>query len=62
LCHARREPDYKSLQLQLLQKPARLFELNIPEDWSKRFPQSAHLLMEEVTAWQKTSWTFQVKP
>jgi len=62
LCHARRDPDYKPLQLRLLQKPARVFELSVPDDWSTRFPQSAHQLMEEVTAWQKTSWTFQVKP
>ncbi len=62
LCHARRDPDYKTLQLNLLHKPARVFELSVPADWAKRFPQSAHLLMEEVTAWQKTSWTFQVKP
>ena len=62
LCHARRDPDYKPLQLRLLQKPARVFELSVPDDWAARFPQSAHQLMEEVTAWQKTSWTFQVKP
>jgi exopolyphosphatase/guanosine-5'-triphosphate,3'-diphosphate pyrophosphatase len=62
LCHARRDPDYKPLQLRLLQKPARAFELSVPDDWAARFPQSAHQLMEEVTAWQKTSWTFQVKP
>jgi len=62
LCHARRDPDYKTLQLNLLHKPARVFELSVPADWAKRFPQSAHLLIEEVTAWQKTSWTFQVKP
>jgi len=61
LCHARRDPDYKSLRVSLLQKPARVFELNLPEEWAQRFPQSAHLLMEEVNAWQKTSWTLQIK-
>jgi len=61
LCHARRDPDYKSLRVSLLQKPARVFELNLPEEWTQRFPQSAHLLMEEVNAWQKTSWTLQIK-
>ncbi len=61
LCHARRDPDYKSLRLSLLEKPARVFELNLPDEWAKRFPQSAHLLMEEVNSWQKTSWTFQIR-
>ena len=61
LCHARRDPDYKSLRVSLLEKPARVFELNMPEEWAQRFPQSAHLLMEEVNAWQKTSWTLQIK-
>jgi exopolyphosphatase/guanosine-5'-triphosphate,3'-diphosphate pyrophosphatase len=25
--------------------------------WAAAFPQSAHLLREEVLAWQKTPWT-----
>jgi exopolyphosphatase / guanosine-5'-triphosphate,3'-diphosphate pyrophosphatase len=62
LCHARRDPEYKLLRLSLQAKPARTFELHLPQEWAKRFPQSAHLLTEEVTAWQKTSWTFQVLP
>lgn len=60
LCHARRDPEYKALRLSLLNKPARVFELHVPQDWIERFPQSAHLLHEEVHAWQKTSWTFQL--
>jgi hypothetical protein len=24
--------------------------------WSVRFPQSSHLLQQEVVSWQKTSW------
>lgn len=40
LCHARREPDFKGLQLR--------------SDWAANHPQSAHLLREEAVAWRKT--------
>jgi exopolyphosphatase / guanosine-5'-triphosphate,3'-diphosphate pyrophosphatase len=43
LCHARREPDLKGLQY----RPG----------WAELFPQSAHLMQEEVLAWQKTPWS-----
>ena len=54
LCHARRMPDLEGLQLQQLQTQ---FLLQIRPGWSLAFPQSAHLLREEVIAWQKMPWT-----
>ena len=56
LCHARRDPDLKGLQLEAGNEPGRLFVLNCRPGWSEAFPQSAHLLQEEVLAWQKTPW------
>lgn len=54
LCHARRDPDLTSLQL--VRSGARLFTLACSPDWQEAYPQSAHLLREEVLAWQKTTW------
>ena len=58
LCHARREPDMSGLQLR---RQARRFTLDCPTAWAGSFPQSAHLLREETTAWQKMPWTFDVE-
>jgi exopolyphosphatase/guanosine-5'-triphosphate,3'-diphosphate pyrophosphatase len=54
LCHARRDPDLEGLRLA---QPAggRLFTITCRPGWSALYPQSAHLLREEVLAWQKTS-------
>lgn len=57
LCHARREPDLRDLQLEAGADPAQLFVLNCRPGWGEAFPQSAHLLLEEVVAWQKTPWS-----
>ena len=57
LCHARRDPDLKGLQLEAGSDPAKLFVLTYRPGWADAFPQSAHLLREEVLAWQKTPWT-----
>lgn len=57
LCHARRDPDLKGLQLECGAEPGRIFVLNCRPGWAEAFPQSAHLLREEVLAWQKTPWT-----
>lgn len=54
LCHARRDPDVQALQL--VRSGARLFTVACPPDWAEAYPQSAHLLREEVLAWQKTTW------
>ncbi|MBX3587691.1 MAG: exopolyphosphatase [Ramlibacter sp.] len=56
LCHARREPDLKGMQLQS-DRAARRVRLACRSDWTTAFPQSAHLLREEVVAWQKMPWT-----
>lgn len=53
LCHARREPEVQGLMLTVLGKG---FLLQTPTGWAERYPQSAHLLREEVQAWQKTPW------
>jgi exopolyphosphatase / guanosine-5'-triphosphate,3'-diphosphate pyrophosphatase len=55
LCHARRAPEHAALRLGY---KTGAFRLVTPEGWSRRFPQSAWLLGEEVAAWQKTAWGF----
>jgi exopolyphosphatase/guanosine-5'-triphosphate,3'-diphosphate pyrophosphatase len=59
-CHARRDPDLKGLQLEAGAEPGRIFVLNCRAGWAQAFPQSAHLLQEEVAAWQKTPWALVV--
>jgi exopolyphosphatase/guanosine-5'-triphosphate,3'-diphosphate pyrophosphatase len=54
LCHARRDPDLKGLQLQ---GSGQSVTLGLRSDWTTAYPQSAHLLREEAVAWQKTPWT-----
>lgn len=53
LCHARRDPDTAGLSLRT---DRNRFLLAARPGWSAAFPQSAHLLHEEVQAWQKTPW------
>jgi len=55
LCHARRDPDHDALFLRL--GGSRTFELDVPALWAQAYPQSVHLLREEVEAWRKTSWS-----
>ena len=55
LCHARREPDLAALQLR---GEGHVITLGLRPDWAQAWPQSAHLLREEVLAWQKMPWTF----
>ncbi len=57
LCHARREPDTQGLQL--LADPTNPHGacLSARTGWAEAYPQSAHLLREEVLAWQKTAWS-----
>lgn len=58
LCHARREPHLKGIELESAPQGARL---RLPAGWTSSFPQSAHLLREEAVAWQKTPWAFSVE-
>ncbi len=53
LCHARRDPDTPDM---LLRIDGQRMVLTAREGWCLAFPQSAHLLREEVQAWQKTTW------
>ena len=57
LCHARRDPDLKGFQLTREADDVNTFEIGCRPEWAQAFPQSAHLLREEVLAWQKTPWT-----
>ena len=61
LCHARRDPDLRGLQLEASSDSGKRFTLTCRTGWSEIFPQSAHLLREEVVAWQKTPWVMQLK-
>jgi len=55
LCHARRDPQANGLQLT---SEGAAIRLTLPPDWAATYPQSAHLLREEVAAWGKTSRLF----
>ncbi len=57
LCHARREPDLKGIQIQALRREV---TLTLRADWMKAYPQSAYLLRAETIAWQKTPWVLDV--
>jgi exopolyphosphatase/guanosine-5'-triphosphate,3'-diphosphate pyrophosphatase len=57
LCHARKNPDQSGLEF-ICDNKAKLFTLEADADWIDSYPQSAHLLRQEVTAWQKTPWSF----
>jgi exopolyphosphatase/guanosine-5'-triphosphate,3'-diphosphate pyrophosphatase len=59
LCHARRDPDIKGLQLTPHPSLPRTLVLTARPGWAEAFPQSAHLLREEVVAWQKAPWSLQ---
>lgn len=52
LCHARREPDLSGVRVRA---SGRAVQLVVAPDWARRYPQSAHLLREEVLAWEKTA-------
>ncbi|MEH3086787.1 MAG: Ppx/GppA phosphatase family protein [Xylophilus ampelinus] len=58
LCHARRDPDIASIGLR---ERNRTWTLRLPADWSRRFPQSDHLLREEALAWSRTGWTLELQ-
>lgn len=61
LCHARRDPDLSGMTLTRLEsKATTTAQLNCRPGWADAFPQSAHLLREEVQAWGKTGWTLDV--
>ena len=57
LCHARRDPQLEGLRLQ---RRGDALMLQLPEGWTQAWPQSTHLLREEVVAWQKTPREFRL--
>jgi exopolyphosphatase/guanosine-5'-triphosphate,3'-diphosphate pyrophosphatase len=61
LCHARRDPVTEGLLLSAPRKASNTFELQYAQGWDRAFPQSAHLLREEILAWQKTPWAFELR-
>jgi exopolyphosphatase/guanosine-5'-triphosphate,3'-diphosphate pyrophosphatase len=54
LCHARKEPDLEGLVLARREAGSTPLHLSCREGWAASYPQSAHLLREEVLAWDKT--------
>lgn len=58
LCHARRDPDLQGLRLSVEDG---LLTLRASKGWADAWPQSAHLLREEVLAWQKMPWRLQLR-
>lgn len=60
LCHARRDPDLSGLDIGC-DVMKRTVHLTLSSAWADLWPQSAHLLREEKTAWQKTDWAIQVQ-
>lgn len=57
LCHARRDPDLNGLTLSRDLQNTHNFILGCRPGWEQAFPQSAHLLREEVLTWQRTPWS-----
>lgn len=60
LCHARVAPALKGLRL-ACNVSERSFCLYYAGYWAQKFPQSMHLLSQEVLAWQKTPWTMRLE-
>ena len=61
LCHARQDPEYQDIAVSTDREPAHGFTLTFRPGWAEAWPQSAHLLREEVVAWQKTPWGLRVR-
>jgi exopolyphosphatase/guanosine-5'-triphosphate,3'-diphosphate pyrophosphatase len=57
LCHARRDPDLNGVSVAREADNSYSFAFSCRPGWAQAFPQSAHLLREEVLAWQKTPWS-----
>ncbi len=57
LCHARRDAELRGVRLQP-GPGAHVVTAVVRPDWAQAYPQSQHLLREEVLAWQKSPWTF----
>jgi exopolyphosphatase/guanosine-5'-triphosphate,3'-diphosphate pyrophosphatase len=60
LCHARTEPEYKTLKIKFSKKSSKTIDLEIPKSWAESYPQSHHLLNLETQSWLKTSWDLNI--
>jgi exopolyphosphatase/guanosine-5'-triphosphate,3'-diphosphate pyrophosphatase len=60
LCHARRAPDVDGVVMQPCEPGSATLHLRCREGWAAAYPQSAHLLREEVLAWEKTPWKLDI--
>ncbi len=60
LCHARRDPDLGGVAISRERRSAGCFLITLRSEWASAYPQSAHLLNEEVIAWQKTPWSLRL--
>lgn len=60
LCHARRDPEMGLLKIGLAADTRHCFELKTEPLFAQRFPQSNHLLQQEVISWQKTRWQLRI--
>ncbi|MFY8042573.1 MAG: exopolyphosphatase, partial [Rhodoferax sp.] len=60
LCHARRAPDLQGMVLERPKPDQRTLRLHCRSGWAAAFPQSAHLLREEMQQWQKTPWSLEL--
>ena len=60
LSHARRNPDLQGVSVACRSEISKQFVLHCDADWTNSFPQSMHLLREELLAWKKTPWDFQL--
>jgi len=58
LCHARKDPDHQVLQLSCDESKRRI-TLAAPDSWVTDYPQSTHLLKQEMVSWQKAPWLFE---
>lgn len=57
-CHARANPDWSAVRLSLKNNSV---TLQVPSYWMQTYPQSIHLLKQEIEAWQKSPWVFKLE-
>jgi exopolyphosphatase/guanosine-5'-triphosphate,3'-diphosphate pyrophosphatase len=50
----------QGISLLPLEPGATRMQLRCREGWASAYPQSAHLLREEVLAWDKTPWKLDI--
>ena len=59
-CHARRDPEFGSLNISVSAEHKNCFDLRLEPLFAQRFPQSNHLLQQEALSWQKTRWQMRI--